>query len=443
MRERSRLWSRFSRTLAGLLLCSALLGAGLPGSAQAAAIAPDAMFFAPISLIEGVYPEQPVSGDGESVPFTIVWKESDLLAYDAGIATAKITGLEVLPILVPNPATVEGDYSAVELRAITVANYRQFYHYKPGLDVYDQVSDYSADLTGNVLTLSLLGPGPYAIRVKANVFVVATQRIEPRSYVYGQYVEDGLFLAGGPKRTMVHRTSKMEDLDALSALLKDLGPLPNSDLYVVSQSNPPDGTEETANDNLTRDGKNVARAGSPQDVINAICAASMAAGGPISVTIIGHGNGPSGGAGSGFINIGGGCIGNFPGCMSPCDFGMALAGKVKSITFGSCNTGSDQQFLQDVANKSGATCGGYGTTVTVSKKTTFLGIFCRGGDFDLGARSKKVKVAMADCNANEIYDRIEIENGELVDFDKNGVPDICPFITETDLEMAPKGFGQP
>ncbi|NJL21025.1 MAG: hypothetical protein HC895_09720 [Leptolyngbyaceae cyanobacterium SM1_3_5] len=425
--------------MAGALLWAALLGVALGGPAAAAPIPPDAMFFPPASLVEGVYPEQPVSGDGESVPFTLQWTEDDLLANDPEILSATITGLQVLPILVPNPATTEGEYSKAALRAITASNYLQYYHYKPGLDVYDLVSDYSADLTANVLTLSILGPGPYAVRVNADVLVAETLVVEHRSYVYGQYVEDGLFQAGGPVRTMVHRTSKLEDIDALTRLQKALGPLPSSDIYVVSKTNPPDKFEEYANDNLTRDGKNVARAGSPQDVINAICAAAMAKGGPVSVTILGHGNGPAGAGGSGFIRIGTGCIGNYPGCMSPCDFGKALAGKVKSVTIGSCYTGSDKQFLQDIANKSGATCGGYTTTVTASKKTKFLGIFCRGGDFDLGSGGKKVKVAMADCNANEIFDAIEIENGDALDFNKNAVPDECEVLPADQEPMAPKG----
>ena len=129
--------------------------------------------------------------------------------------------------------------------------------------------------------------------------------------------------------------------------------------------------------------------------------------------------------------------------MSPCDFGQALAGKVSRVTIASCYTGSDRQFLQDVANYSGATCGGYTTTVTTSKKTSFLLIFCRGGDFDLGSGGKKVKVAMADCNGNEIFDEFEIESGDVQDYNENGVPDECDVAAEIDALEGSKSSAKP
>lgn len=113
------------------------------------------MFFAPSSLIPGIYPNQPISGDGDTTPYTSVWTTADILALDPGRTDITIIGVEILPVLVPNPSpfSEEGEYTPADLAAINVANYLTYYAQTPGTDINDPDTDYVADLSNNELTI--------------------------------------------------------------------------------------------------------------------------------------------------------------------------------------------------------------------------------------------------------------------------------------------------
>ncbi|MBI5864361.1 MAG: hypothetical protein HZB38_07625, partial [Planctomycetes bacterium] len=126
-----------------------------PAIVVASVIPPDDMFFAPLSLTPAVYPVKGFTGDGTATPWTATWTTGDVLSRDSGRSDIVLTGVQILPVLVPNPSpeSEQGEYTAAELGSITVGNYMTYYAQKPGVDLLDPATDYVGDLTGNVITV--------------------------------------------------------------------------------------------------------------------------------------------------------------------------------------------------------------------------------------------------------------------------------------------------
>jgi DNA-binding protein YbaB len=348
---------------------------------ESAPIPPDDMFFAPSSLIPGIYPSQTISGDGDIVPYSSVWTTADILAQDPGRTDITILGVEILPVLAANPSpfSEEGEYTPADLAAINVTNYLTYYAQTPGTDINDPDTDYAADLTNNELTVYFLAPALYAVRVKTQSRSGPAAPLESRDYVYSQFVEDQ-YAADGI--SLLHTVHRKWDLP--------LRGIPQKDLYVVSSGDPNDnGAMTNANQILTKRGKNVAKAGTIQQAIDAINNAATNAGQKITVTIMGHGRPGSIKIGTERINK------DTDSDMTAKAFGEAIRGSVSDITSWSCETAKGAEgrtYLQNLANGAQATARGWDTTVTAAGKTEFI-LVLRDGYFDVDAGDKKKKKA--------------------------------------------------
>jgi hypothetical protein len=342
----------------------------LIGAASADPIEPDDMFFPPSSMVTDVYPTQPMTGDGETTPWTAVWTEGDILALDPGRVDVTISGVEILPVLVenPSPSSSEGEYTPADLAAINVANYRDLYLQQPGTDIMDPETDYAADLTTNVLTVEFTAPAVYAVRVETTSRSGPGQPIEQRDYLYSQFVAD---FFGGEAAGVQRRAS-----------------LPEKDIYVVSDGDPKDnGFLVNTNSTLTEQGKKVCRATTLKAAIKCMCDESERLGRKVGVVLAGHGN-------IGLIKVGEQFIGEGLD-MTPAEFQKQIDKCVDQIHFFSCNTAqgaNGQKFLKDFANSIGA-ASGWSDTVTAAKSSYFLFIKIRSGYFDVGAGAKKEKKA--------------------------------------------------
>lgn len=340
--------------------------------AAASPIPPDDMFFPPLELVADVYPSQPLSGDGITTPWEAVWTVADIAVVDPGRYDYAITGVQILPVLVPNPSTTEGEYTDSDLAAIDVTNYPSWYFMVAGIDVFDTSIDYAADLTAGVLTASFTGPSLYAVRVNSVSRPSPLAPLEARSHVFSEFVndffaEDGAPDPHGPKRKV-----------------SDVG---QKDLNVVSTNDPNDnGAMVIARATLNKLGKPVATASTIQEAIDKIRAKSDELGRPISVTLFGHGRSGSVKIGTQRINKANDSV------MTPADFGAAVRGKVASVTTFGCKTGegaAGQAYLQNLANGANVQCSAWPVTLTCAGNKRIFGINVRDGYFNIDAKGKK------------------------------------------------------
>lgn len=350
-----------------------------PVPAIASLISSADLFLAPSSVPEGSYAFHELSGLDGSSGLTQTYTSSDM-------GGATITGVQILPLLVANAGTVQGNYSAADLAAINSGNFSQYFFVQPNQDYY-------ADLTAGVLSVEYYAAGTYFVKVTAE------QNGVTFSSIFEDDVADSLGgLPGQPRdRTLPGRVIAT----------------PTADLSIVSNpASEPAGTNGINGIGysgagfltLQQAGQNPQLANSVQSVINQIQAACQAKGGPISVTLVGHGA-------SGAVQIGNTRITNTPRANSndvtPAQFQAAIdtiaqgpnagAQCVNKIAFYSCNVntntpgktqGSDFMNVMQASIPDTQAFNQYTTAsapYTVFNRRTGQVVVSRTGFFDVGA----------------------------------------------------------
>ena len=309
--------SGFRVALASLLFCIGVTV--FPPASRADLISSSDLFLAPSQVGEGSYAFHELTGLDGSSGLVRSYTSSDMDG-------ATIIGARILPLLNPNPSTSQGQYSAADLLAINSGNYLSYFFAKPN-------EDYYADLdSSGLLSIEYYAAGSYFVEVTAK---------KADNTTFTRIFEDGVddFQGGLPGQPR-DRTKPGRVI-----------PTPQADLSIVSNpAKEPLGTNGYSQAGfltLQQAGQNPQKADTVQDVINRIQAACQAKGGPISVTIVGHGA-------SGAVQIGDSRITNAPprpgkGDMTPADFQAAIdnmndgSGRrcVKAIDFYSCNVNTD------------------------------------------------------------------------------------------------------
>lgn len=360
-----------ARGAARHLLVALVAQSILLGAAGAAPIAPDDLFFAPSSIVAAKYPRETVTGNGANIPWQAVWTAADIAAVDPGRVDITITGAEILPILVPNPAvtSTEGEYTSADLAAITVSNYNTYYYRHPGTDLTNTATDYAADLTSNVLTAQFKFGSTYQVRVKTTSRSAPANPVEARNYIFTEYVNDFQADTGGG------------DAEGASRQF----PTPDGDIYIVSKDPTDNGAMANGEANLKDQGKDVTEVSNIQELIDAILAACKKKGGPVCVVLLAHGN-------SGLVKVGNQYIAESGGDMTPTEFGKKVKGCVKCITLLSCLVGNDSTFCQDLANAADCPVTAWKKTVTMAAPSTWLVFWHVAGFFDVGTDAKKAEV---------------------------------------------------
>lgn len=431
--------SRVDRNVRQLTL-GLILAVMLSSTSRAAVVPPDDLFFAPSSLVPGVYPIHPMTGDGLTTPWEATWVVGDILALDPARVDVSFTGIEVLPVLESNaaPTSFEGEYTSVEIAAIDVSNYGSYFALLPGTDIMDANTDYVADLTSSVIVFSTTAPATYSIRIKTQSRPGIGQPFENVDYMFTQFVQGDFF----------EEEEEREDVcvERITAF-----PFPTADCFVVSNpdtecmgglysgqagcstnancpsnmrcngginhflscsvpANCPGGACEVsigkcnvalaqAVDLLTDLGKGICRASTVAQVEACIDACHTVAGGTskIEVAIIGHGSPGSIGFGSGPTRE---RIRNSGGAKTPSAFAQTVAPFTNDIHWYSCSTlaGTKGKQFSDAIGNYVATQVGYSTSVTAHGKWTFLGFKTRDGYWDICA-DKTSKLAMTELPA--------------------------------------------
>ncbi|MFO0874400.1 MAG: hypothetical protein U0575_10555 [Phycisphaerales bacterium] len=377
--------------------------------ASAAAIPPDDLFFAPSSLVEAVYPRHPYFGDGATVPWTFSWTIADILARDPGRVDITLTGVQILPILVPNPGPFdeEGEYTDLDLAAITVANYPGYYAFTPGPSIFAPGTQYSADLSGNVIVVQVVAHGPWTFRVLTTSRPFPGGPIEAVSYVYSVLLGDeyAVLANHAPIPAHVHRQMPVDDIaDGVAG--------PPGTVHVVSDGDPDDnGFLKDACETLMDMNKDPKKATSIADLVQKVCDAATANGGPVQLNLFAHGNGPTGDTANGIVKVGTEYICCGDGCTKkPRKLGECLKGKVSQIVLYSCYVGSDDDFMQGLANGAGVPTAGWRLPVTCAKKSTFLGFTITDGYFDVGAKDKKKKKEKQGCTESPCLGDLDVSD---------------------------------
>jgi hypothetical protein len=271
--------------------------------AQASAVSPSDLFLAPSMVPDDFYPGHALSIGAHQ-------------AYTPADVGGTLLGVKVLPLLEPNPSTAsgQGEYSDSDLLNITQSNYSSYFYAQPDLD-------YAADFTSSEIDLDYGKAGSYVVAINAENSGV------PFTKYFVDDVDDAIGQIANPDRRGVSRVAT------------PMGS-PMADKIVVSNQAvegmpPANGYSAGALATLQSQGKNVMAANNLNDAIMMIMDAFTAAGGPITVDLVGHGE-------PGKIQIGNTVLAAQGGAMTPAQFGAALKGKVSNINFFSCNTGVGQ-----------------------------------------------------------------------------------------------------
>jgi len=218
--------------------------------------------------------------------------------------------VNILPLLKANPNTPDGNYTTADLNSIAAANYGQFFADTPTVD-------YSANLSPSGANLFFGASGSYFVRLTSG----------PISSFLDFQVGDGWFPIGGAAQN--------------AGPERDWTP-PPADANVVSQGEDDAGEAAVTNQAAGLLPGSV-RAGSIDDVVNAIKAASQKKGRKIAVNLIGHGA-------PGAIQFGNEIIGDGWN-MGAKEFQKLIDPYVSSIVFISCNTASGaagDKFLTEI-----------------------------------------------------------------------------------------------
>ncbi len=297
---------------AAVLAC---LTALLPPSAAAALLSGDDLFYNPWDVPEAEYTQVTCSGGS---PYA--W------AYD------NVQSVQVLPLLQPYAAAPSDPGGYPTSYVFTQADY----HYQANVD-------YSVDLTGGVATATFLGAGVYHVNL----------RLADNTNVIQAVIVDTGFLGdnGNPAQTgpEVAISGPHADLVVVSHV-------PNTDPEAAKKNEALDNAANSA----TADGQTVVRAEGAGDAALAIRAASRAAGRPIHVELVAHGQ-------PGHLEIGSDGVGCLPtDTYTTQKFQEFLDGYVSGLSTYACSYGAGKEgndALQTLANSLGW-ASGWTTTVT-------------------------------------------------------------------------------
>lgn len=300
MKSNYRGWSGWM-VVAGAMVVSVLL---LTAAADAMEVSPSSLFLSPSLIQEDIYPGHTLSVTGQQV-----YTSSDL--------GGTLLGVQILPLLVPNPLSSQGEYTSSDLLGITQSNFSSYFAAQPDVD-------YAADFTSSEITIDYGAAGSYFVQITAENNGTQFTKL------YYDEVDDAIGQnpgAGVPK-----------DKVGVGRLMKPEG-TPKADLIIVSnqakEGAAANGYTANALATLQAQGKNVKTADSLDDAIAKIMAESQRLGRAITVDLVGHGT-------PGTILIGNTTLAAKNGAMTPAALGAALKGKVSNINFFSCNTGQGQ-----------------------------------------------------------------------------------------------------
>lgn len=302
------------------------------GSIHASPVSASSLFLSPTLVPSAVYTP-------------IFLNSGATYIFQSSLLGADLSGVQVLPLLKPNPAApVEGQYTSAELAAINFGNSGTYFDRVAG-------TDYLADLEPTDAEVTFNGNGSYFVRltdVNGNSVLSYIQ-------VDDQWIPDGAAPVGasGPERRI---------------------PTPKADVNVVSKTEGTVAKQKAVDDAaaaLTADGQTVVRADSVDEVVAAIKAAYDANGKKkVTVSLVGHGA-------PGRIKIGGDRIGDgFT--ISVADFQKKIDPYVSYIRIIACEAAQGtigSKMLADLAKSIGAASG---YTVPVTVTATY---------FDLDARA--------------------------------------------------------
>lgn len=271
---------------------------------QAVDVSPSALFLPPSSIIDDFYEGHTLTTTAQQI-------------YTASEIGGTLVGVRILPLLVPNLLTSQGQYNSSDLLGITASTYSSYFSVLP-----DQ--DYFADFSPSAITIDYGAPGSYFVEITAESGGTQFTKL------YYDEVDDAIGqnpLIGVPK-----------DKVGVSRLVKPQGN-PDADLIIVSNQSKEgaaaNGYSAAALATLQSQGKNVMVADSLEDAITKIKAESTRLGRAITVDLVGHGT-------PGTILIGNTTLAAKGGAMTPAAFGAALKDKVTNLDFFSCNTGVGQ-----------------------------------------------------------------------------------------------------
>ena len=364
----------------------------LPLRSLAAVVQPDDMFFAPSSLVEDLYPNQDMTGDGTTTPWQAVWVASDIQLFDPSRVDITFVGIEVLPVLIENPSPIaeNGVYTEAELAAVDVSNYSSYFLQVAGTDINDLATDYVADLESSQITLTIASPGVYAVRIQTQSRGGVGLPMEDIDYIYSQHAGDDVgitpwFYQLWPE-TCVHRRVTMYDTQCYVVALpnsecvrgENIGSecLQNSDCQTPTYPNVKcNHFNRNAAFNLhATGGKSVCRAANAAEAVACIEQCKADNGGEkVEVTIIAHGT-------TGAQKLGTTWIGNFvnppAASLTPLEFQAMIDASVKKINFFSCKVGDGpegdtfvREFASSISGGAHATRG----TVTAARNGTLGG----------------------------------------------------------------------
>ena len=68
-----------------------------------------------------------------------------------------LVGLQILPLLNPNPSTSDGSYTRAQLAGINLGNYHSYYAFQPNVDYF------ATSISGNASTVTIDQSGRYYV----------------------------------------------------------------------------------------------------------------------------------------------------------------------------------------------------------------------------------------------------------------------------------------
>jgi hypothetical protein len=240
-----------------------------------------------------------------------------------------ITGAHILPLLNPNPSTVQGEYSLMALAGINAGNYSTYFFRLPGTDAS---ADYWADLDAGALAINFNATGQYFLSIDYLLEGVASRTTYYHVEVNDFFGGDGAADQAGVARTM---SGPKADFNVVSTTVRRDPPQKSDNAFAVNAA------KELTN-RLGAD--RVARANTLQEACDKIKEASEKAGKQISVSLVGHGYSGSIRIGTERINSDG------SGAMTPTQFQECIDPYVSSIEFWGCEVGlgdAGDQFRKD------------------------------------------------------------------------------------------------
>ncbi len=270
----------------------------LAGPAFAVILSDAELYFDPAGIVPDYYPR---------IYLPDLAADNDCI-WPAG--TDPVTDADILPILKPGDYPPGYPYSQADYLNI------------PNVD-------YFADLTAGTLTVTILEPGLYHVRVTQSSGVQT---------IYAVFAETEF---------------KEKEKADTSGGTKKLDPPPDADVFIVEES---DSTMDDSAKVWEKNGKDVKRVNSRKEAVEAIKAKAKALGRKIHAEIDGHGTDGNISTGAGKENIADKQID----LVSDANFQEQIHGDVNEITFQGCSVGHGEdgkkflEILADSIGKAGA-----------------------------------------------------------------------------------------